>query len=111
MFEILDESSFSALNPLRIFLLLSSHFSIPKNIPLLHIQMPIKVIRNGRKNESSQKLLVNPVETVLAAKTVALATITEADAEGALAFELVTVAKLFKVVVPKAKFIAFANCA
>ena len=98
---ILLESSLSALYPLRIFFLPSNHFSIPKNIPDLHIHNPIRVNSNGRKNESTQKLLVNPVETVLAPSTVDLVTITDALLAGAYpVFELVTETLLFKVVVP-----------
>ena len=74
---------------------------MPRNIPDFNIQIPINVIIKGRKNESSQKLLVKPVETVLAPSTVDLVTTTEAELTGTYpAAELVTEALLFKVVVP-----------
>ena len=63
--------------------------------------MPIKVINNGNKNESTHILLVKPVEIVLAPKTDALVTITDALLAGLyVEFELVTETLLVKVVVP-----------
>jgi hypothetical protein len=101
MLVILFDSSFSALYPLLIFFLLSSHFSIPKNIPDFHIHKPISANNSGKKNESTQKLLVRPVETVLAPKTVDLVTTTDALPDGVYPeFELVTETLLFRVVVP-----------
>ena len=89
------------LYSLRFFLLLLNHFSIPKNIPDDHIQMPSTASSSGRKNESTQKLFVKPVETVLAPKTAALVTTTEALAAGVYPeFELDVVTFVFNVVVP-----------
>ena len=73
---------------------------MPKNIPDFIIQIPIRVISNGRKNESTQKLLVRPVLTVLAPKTAPRVTMTEAEVVGFEPFELVTETLFVKVVVP-----------
>ena len=73
--------------------------------------MEINVITNGKKNESTQKLFVKPVETVLAPKTEVFVTITEAFEVGVYPVdELKTETLLFSVVVPNEKFCAPATC-
>jgi len=72
------------------FIFVLSQFPAPKSIPLLHNQIPSKTSISGKKNESTQKLFVNPVATELAPNTPDLETITDALADGLDAFELVT---------------------